>query len=156
MSFKNSKVLAILRMKCPRCQEGDLFPAGTLLHPARFSEMNKSCAKCGQDFEPGLGFYYGAMYASFGFNTLIFIAVWVGMALTLEEVMIGTMVIVLAVVSVALLPLNFRLSRALWINIFVDYEGPAADIPRKKDYTQEMPAKPAALPGRGKIVPKTA
>ena len=131
-------------MKCPRCHEGDLFPPNTLYKPAKFSEMNEACAKCGQNFEPELGFYYGAMYVSFGISTAIFIAVWIGMALVLEEVTIGMMLIALTIASVGLLPLNFRLSRAMWINIFVGYAGPAAQIPRK-NYTAKSPAAEPAL-----------
>jgi hypothetical protein len=34
------------------------------------------------------------------------------------------------VIAVGLLPVTFRLSRAMWINIFIRYEGPCALIPK--------------------------
>jgi hypothetical protein len=38
---------------------------------------------------------------------------------------------VLLFVVIGLLPLNFRWSRVLWINIFVRYEGPCKNMVKK-------------------------
>lgn len=133
-SWKESKFYSILNAKCPRCHEGEMFPPGTLYSPSKFSEMNKFCTCCGQDFEQEPGYYYGAMYVSFGMSTGIFLAVLLVLSFLVEEITFPMVIISVLAVSIGLMPIMFRLSRAIWINIFIHYEGPCSQIPRKKAY----------------------
>ena len=130
MSEHKSLVYSILTTKCPRCREGEMFPKGTL-YSTRFAEMHKGCSCCGQSFEPEPGYYYGAMYVSFGFNVAIFLVALFILYQFTEEVTMTMMIGVVTVVVVGFLPIIFRLSRSLWINIFVRYEGPCSQIPKK-------------------------
>jgi hypothetical protein len=121
---------SILMVKCPRCREGNMFAAGTL-YTSQFAQMHPHCPCCGQVLEPEPGYYYGAMYVSFAFSTGVFLAVLLVLSLLVTEI---TMTMVLAsvlTIVVGLLPLTFRLSRALWIHIFIRYEGSASRIPKQ-------------------------
>ncbi|WP_237144897.1 DUF983 domain-containing protein [Pontibacter pamirensis] len=93
--------------------------------------MNKACPCCGQVFEPEVGYYYGAMYVSFAFNVAIFLVGFFILYQLVEEVTMLMMMGLMAVTVVVLLPVIFRLSRVLWINIFIHYEGPCDQIPKK-------------------------
>lgn len=88
--------------------------------------MYKSCAECGQTFEPEPGFYFGAMFVSYGINTAIFVAVWFVLSLIFDEVTLTMMMIAIVVIVIGLLPLNYRISRSIWINMMVKYRGPVA------------------------------
>jgi uncharacterized protein (DUF983 family) len=110
-------------MRCPKCREGKMFPEGTLF-TTQFMKMNARCACCGQSFTPEPGYYFGAMFVSYGINAALFIAVWLGMYLFMETVSLTAMIIALLIVIFGLLPVTFRLSRVLWIYIFVKYQGP--------------------------------
>ena len=99
-----------------------MFPAGTLYTP-RFIKMNDHCSFCGQSFQPEPGYYFGAMYVSFGINVAFFIAIWLSLHLFIEEVTLTIVMVALLVVVIGLLPITFRLSRVLWIYIFVRYQG---------------------------------
>lgn len=123
MSWKESALYSVLNIKCPRCHEGNMFPKGTL-YSRKFADMNEKCSCCGLHFEPEPGYYYGAMFVSYGFSTAIFIAVWIGLGFFVEEVTMTMMIIALVLAVVLLLPINFRLSRSLWINFFIRYKGP--------------------------------
>jgi phage FluMu protein Com len=123
MKHRNSWFYGILTVKCPRCREGNMFPAGTLYHPKKFMQMNKNCECCGQSFEPEPGYYFGAMFISYAFNTAFFIGVWWALLIVVDEISMPMMLGVLLFVVIGLLPLNFRWSRVLWINIFVRYVG---------------------------------
>ena len=92
--------------------------------------MYSNCPCCGQTFEPEPGYYYGAMYVSFGFSTAIFLGVLFLLSLVVEEVTMAMVLGLVVVIAVGLLPVTFRLSRAVWINIFIRYEGPCAAIPK--------------------------
>lgn len=107
-----------------------MFPEGTL-YSTRFADMHQTCPCCGQTFEPEPGYYYGAMYVSFGFNVGIFLVVLFILYQFVEEVTMAMMMGVIAVVVIGLLPIIFRLSRVIWINIFIRYEGPCSQIPKK-------------------------
>lgn len=123
MNWKASKLYSIFYMKCPRCHEGDMFPSHSLYKPTKFDKMNASCSHCKQSFEPEPGFYFGAMFVSYAINTFLFIASWIILYFLVEEVTLWMMIAVLLVVVVGFLPVIFRLSRAIWINIFVSYKG---------------------------------
>jgi hypothetical protein len=126
---KPSLLYTLVNAKCPRCREGDMFPPGTL-YSRRFAAMYPNCPCCGQTFEPEPGYYYGAMYVSFGFSTAIFLGVLFLLSLVVEEVTMAMVMGLVVVIAVGLLPVTFRLSRAVWINIFIRYEGPCAAIPK--------------------------
>ncbi len=108
-----------------------MFPEGSL-YSTRFADMHPACPCCGQTFEPEPGYYYGAMYVSFGINVGIFLVAFFVLSQFVEEVTMAMLVGVIAVVVVGFLPIIFRLSRALWIHIFIKYEGPCSQIPKKE------------------------
>lgn len=130
MSQPNSLVYSILTAKCPRCREGQMFPSGTLYSP-KFADMHANCACCGQTFEPEPGYYFGAMYVSFAFNVAIFLVSLFLLSQFVAEITMTMMMGTVVGVVVGSLPVIFRWSRALWINIFIHYEGPCAEIPKR-------------------------
>lgn len=131
MAKQGSKLYSILAMKCPRCNEGDLFPPGTFYSPTRFSEMYPKCPCCGQTYEPEPGFYYGAMYVSFGISTAMFLGVFLLLNMLVEEITFMMMLTAILVIVIGFLPVTYRISRSIWLNIFVHYEGPCSQIPKK-------------------------
>jgi uncharacterized protein (DUF983 family) len=124
--MKNRNVFeGIMTMRCPKCREGKMFPEGTL-YSTNFMKMNERCACCSQSFMPEPGYYFGAMFVSYAINAAFFIAVWLGMYLLMDTVSITNMIIALLLVVFGLLPVTFRLSRVLWIYIFIRYQGEPA------------------------------
>lgn len=121
MSESKPLLSSILTGKCPRCREGNMFPKNTL-YTTKFAEMHKNCPCCGQPFEPEVGFYYGAMYVSFGFNVGIFLVAMFLLHFFVEELTMGMMIGVIAATVIGLLPVIFRLSRVIWIYMFVRYD----------------------------------
>lgn len=112
----------ILSMRCPRCREGKMFPEHTL-YSRQFMKMHDHCPCCGQSFTPEPAYYFGAMFVSYALNAAYFIALWVALYILMDDIpdyliIGGTIALV-----IGLLPVTFRLSRVLWIYIFVRYEG---------------------------------
>ena len=130
MSQRKSVLYSIINAKCPRCREGNMFPKGTLYTP-KFADMNHNCPRCGQDLEQEPGYYYGAMYVSFGFNVGIFLVSLLILTQFVEEITLPMMTGVVIAVVVGFLPIIFRLSRAMWIHIFIRYKGSSNQIPGK-------------------------
>lgn len=120
-----SAIAGIVSMRCPKCREGKMFPERTL-YSGRFMKMNEICSCCEQSFMPEPAYYFGAMFVSYALNAAYFIAVWVALYILMDEIPVSLMITVIVVLIIGLLPITFRLSRVLWIYIFVRYEGPAA------------------------------
>ncbi|MFL5765741.1 MAG: DUF983 domain-containing protein [Bacteroidia bacterium] len=118
---KGSKMYSILRLKCPRCQDGDLFLNKNPYNLRLFDKMPPKCTVCGEDFQRESGFYWGAMMVSHATTTLIAVIVhlvvfyFAGWAIAPNIISIVTVILVL-------FPVVFRSSRAIWINIFVKYD----------------------------------
>ncbi|MGV3540645.1 MAG: DUF983 domain-containing protein [Rufibacter sp.] len=130
MNQNRSLLYSLAKAKCPRCREGDMFPKATL-YSTKFADMREYCTCCGQSFEPEPGFYYGAMYVSFALNVGLFLVTLFLLSLFVEEVTMGMLIGLILVTSLGMLPVFFRLARLLWVNIFVKYEGPSAQITQK-------------------------
>ncbi|MDQ3049236.1 MAG: DUF983 domain-containing protein [Bacteroidota bacterium] len=82
--------------------------------------MNAKCGICREDFRKEPGYYFGASYVSYG------ITVAFGILLYVLLCVIGTMdtlpfIISFSVLLIVLMPILYRLSRLIWINMFVSY-----------------------------------
>ena len=97
-----------------------MFPKGNL--PFRFYQMNDRCPGCGQSFEPEPGFYFGAMFVSYGINTALFIAAWMALTLAYPDYSLTLLLGLLTTVVILGLPLTYRLSRSIWLAIFVRFD----------------------------------
>lgn len=122
MNNNPSILTSIITCKCPKCRKGDMFEKGNFFHPLRFHRMNKSCDRCGQNFEPEPGFYFGAMFVSYAVNTALFIGVWVLLSLFVDDYSLTTLLVLLGITVIAFLPLTYRISRSVWIAIFVPFQ----------------------------------
>jgi uncharacterized protein (DUF983 family) len=122
MSTKEARLYSIAACKCPRCHEGDMFRYKLSWNPKKFMEMNEECDNCGLKFTPEVGFYYGAMYISYGFATIEFALVLVVSYALFGELDTWSIMGIVAMVFVVLSPINFRLGRSGWLNIFNKYD----------------------------------
>ncbi len=114
---------AILKAKCPKCREGNLFPVAL----ASFSELtkiNNTCPNCGEDLMPEPDFYYGAMYISYGMSVALFLAVVVAINILFGEMAIWIYILSVVMLNVLLLPLMLRYSKVLYLYLLgkIHYE----------------------------------
>ena len=109
-------ISALWQGKCPRCRKGKVFTY-PLRRITRFSVMNPTCSHCNASFEPEPGFYFGAMFVSYAFNVALFIVCWI-LLYFLFDVSDWTFVAVIAVAAIAFTPVNYRISRLLFLYWF--------------------------------------
>jgi hypothetical protein len=79
--------------------------------------MNKSCSSCEASFEPEPGFYFGAMYVSYGFTIVLFIFIWGALRFFFNPSDLVYFVAIVAAATVST-PLSFRYSRILFLYWF--------------------------------------
>lgn len=84
-----------------------------------FFSMPKYCEKCNLNFIPEPGFYYGAMYVSYGLSIIITILTYLIMAsFDFNFWTIIWSVIPILIISI---PYLFKVSRVIWINMFINF-----------------------------------
>ncbi len=120
---KGTKLYSILNQKCPRCHEGDLFEERNPYKLSKIFDMPAECPKCGQPYSLEPSFYYGAMYVNYGLTVGLGIAVFIAMLVLGEEWQLHEYLIAIIGAILITMPLNFRLGRSIWINMFVKYKG---------------------------------
>jgi uncharacterized protein (DUF983 family) len=113
-----NSIISVLQCKCPRCQKGNLFTNNASFNIPKMMEMPDKCPVCGLDFHQEPGYYYGAMFVSYGFATLELVLVLLLLTAFWGTLSILTTVAIVAVVFSLMSPLNFRWGRSGWIAIF--------------------------------------
>ncbi len=129
MLGKGSKLYSIAKLKCPRCHQGNLFENNSLLGYRKMSIMLDHCPVCHQVYEPEPGYYYGAMFISYSLTSGPTLALVGIMMLFSEEITLWMFMAALLLSLLLFMPAIFKLSRAIWINIFVSYNPAAAENP---------------------------
>ncbi len=117
MASTDSVLLAMMAQKCPRCRLGPLFKYSAL-DLRRFDEMYDDCVACGQYYEPEVGFYWGAMYISYGFSTVVVFFTGVLLYYLANDPPVWVYVTAVAVVALAFTPLLFRYARVVMLYFF--------------------------------------
>ena len=118
MRFHETRLYSILANKCPRCHKGSFFETCNPYDLKRFTKMNGRCSACGEDFNRETGFYFGAAYVSYGLTVGFGIGLYL-LLCVLGNVDTAPFLIAFSVLLIALLPIFFRLSRLIWIHLFV-------------------------------------
>ena len=121
MFKKGTKIYSVLRGKCPSCHKGDFFKHSFTMNLFRVNKIKKTCSYCDLKYMIEPAFYFGALYVSYGITVALCIVTFVISKLILNVALL-TSFITIFVVLILFIPVNLRLSRILWINMFVSYK----------------------------------
>ena len=121
MLKKGLKLNSILTGTCPKCQEESMYAGKNLYNPEFTIKMNEQCSHCGLHYKIEPSFFYGSMYVSYGLGVALgvaaFIIFYFGFKTNIKTAFIG-----IASSLILLMPVIMRLSRNIWINIFISYD----------------------------------
>jgi uncharacterized protein (DUF983 family) len=133
MLKKGNKLNSILTGSCPKCQSESMYKF-KYAYKKIFSalQMNEKCSHCGLYYKIEPSFFYGAMYVSYGISIAFAFA-----AFTVSYGILSTTLVTsfAAIIGTLILtfPIIIRLSRNIWINMFVSYKEDAiAEFKNKK------------------------
>ena len=121
MFKKGTKLYSIVNGKCPKCHEGKFFVHGITFNPSKITKIDDNCSVCNLTYMLEPSFFYGAMYVNYGITVAISVVVFLIAKLGLELSLLHSFLFVLGALVITA-PLNLRLSRILWINMFVSYD----------------------------------
>ncbi len=112
------KLKSIFKMKCPQCLEADFF----ISHPYDLKNAGKTpqrCPNCDLDFRREPGYYFGALYISYGMGVALFATIYWSFVLFVPDFNVWLTITIIAIATFALGPYMYALSKIIWINMFV-------------------------------------
>ena len=118
---KGTKVYSIFKGKCPKCHEGEFFKYKFTFNPSKITQLHNNCPKCGLKYMIEPSFFYGAMYVNYALTTALSIITFLIAKLVFNLSLLQSFAAIF-IALVVLAPFNLRLSRLLWINMFVSYK----------------------------------
>ena len=121
MLKKGSKLYSILTGTCPRCHQESMYIDKNPYNMLNIYKMHERCSQCGQPYKIEPSFYFGAMYVSYGLGVAIAIAAFI-VSFAFIKTSLKTAFIVIIAALIIPMPLIMRISRNIWINLFVSYD----------------------------------
>jgi uncharacterized protein (DUF983 family) len=121
MFRKGNKLYSILKGVCPKCHQEGMY---MIRNPYILSEtlkMHEHCSHCNTKYKIEPSFFYGSMYVSYGVGIAFAIVAFIVSFFFFDS---GRNIAFLSIVStlVISLPIILRLSRNIWINLFMNYD----------------------------------
>ena len=112
-----SKVLNVLKCKCPNCKKGKIFNTKGNILLLKIPKMNDRCPQCNYKFERETGFFFGAMFVSYALAAAQMIT---SLVIFWYIIDISPLRVFAIIVLIAFLfsTTNFKLSRSIWIYLF--------------------------------------
>ncbi|WP_089355979.1 DUF983 domain-containing protein [Ekhidna lutea] len=109
-----SVLTSVLRARCPRCKQGDIFTHSSL-NLKKMASMHANCPSCNLKYEKEPGNFYGAMYVSYGISTGIFLVTAFVLYYFFNDPALNVYLISILLVALILFPFNFRYSRVIFL-----------------------------------------
>ncbi|MCI5057189.1 MAG: DUF983 domain-containing protein [Flavobacteriales bacterium] len=121
MLKKGSKLYSIFKLKCPHCHEGPFFEKSLLSWKA-MGKVNSKCPNCGNSNNKEPGFYYGAMYVSYGLGIALFVTIWAAFTIFSPNYSWVSLLVTLVLIQLLSFPVIYGLSKIIWANFFIRYK----------------------------------
>ncbi|MFS4467544.1 DUF983 domain-containing protein [Maribacter sp. 2210JD10-5] len=119
--FKGTKIYSILTGSCPVCHRESMYLRKNPYQIAEVLKMHERCGYCHTKYKIEPSFFFGAMYVSYGVGLVFAGMVFVLVYLIFNFGLITTFIAVV-ITQILLLPIILRLSRNIWINIFMTFD----------------------------------
>ncbi len=120
-SLKGLKIYSIANRKCPICHEGNYFVGNNPYDLKNFDKDRINCEQCGHKFEIENGFYYGAMYISYGLSVAIGVSIFMALYVLFDALPLWVYIVSIIIGIIVFMPVSFRISRMVWMNMFSGY-----------------------------------
>ncbi|WP_028289576.1 DUF983 domain-containing protein [uncultured Olleya sp.] len=121
MFKKGSKLYSIFTGTCPKCHEESMYTNPNPYAISKLFSMHERCSNCDTKYKIEPSFFYGSMYVSYGVGIAFAVAAFI-----ISYVFLGssttTAFVAIIFTLVVFYPIIVRLSRNIWINIFMSYD----------------------------------
>ena len=121
MIGKGNKIYSILFGACPKCHQESMYVDKNPYHITDVLKIHDHCSHCNTKYRMEPSFFYGSMYVSYGVGIAFAISAFIVSFVILNSSLV-TAFIVIVVTLIAFMPIIMRLSRNIWINLFMNYD----------------------------------
>ncbi|MCF7559038.1 DUF983 domain-containing protein [Sabulilitoribacter multivorans] len=121
MFKKGTKLYSILKGACPKCHEESMFKNKNPYMLSEALSMYEKCSNCGTRYKIEPSFFYGSMYVSYSVGIAFAVAAFVISHFIFEA---GINLVFISIIGtlIVFMPVILRLSRNIWINLFIHYD----------------------------------
>ena len=121
MIGKGNKISSILFGACPKCHQESMYVDKNPYHITDVLKIHDHCSHCNTKYRMEPSFFYGSMYVSYGVGIAFAISAFIVSFVILNSSLV-TAFIAIVVTLIAFMPIIMRLSRNIWINLFMNYD----------------------------------
>lgn len=121
MFKKGSKLYSIFTGTCPKCHGESMYVNKNPYVLSEIFNMHEHCSVCHTKYKIEPSFFYGAMYVSYAVGIAFAVAAFVISFLVFNA---GIHVVFISIIGtlIVFFPIILRLSRNIWINLFMHYD----------------------------------
>lgn len=119
--LKGTKIYSIFKGVCPKCHQESMYETKNPYVLSDVLKINEKCSHCDTRYRMEPSFFYGSMYVSYGVGIAFAVAAFVISYLFLSTSLL-TAFISIVVTMILFGPIIMRLSRNIWINMFMSYD----------------------------------
>ncbi|MBC3845036.1 DUF983 domain-containing protein [Winogradskyella echinorum] len=121
MIKKGMKLYSILYGACPKCHQESMYVNKNPYALSEILTIHDKCSHCNTRYRMEPSFFYGSMYVSYGVGIAFAVAAFVNSYLIFESSLVTAFIAIVATL-VGFMPIIMRLSRNIWINLFMSYD----------------------------------
>lgn len=121
MIRKGMKLYSILFGSCPKCHQESMYVNKNPYVLSEALKMHERCSHCNTKYKIEPSFFYGSMYVSYGVGIAFAVAAFIISNVIFDSSLI-TAFIAIVLTLVGFMPIIMRLSRNIWINLFMSYD----------------------------------
>lgn len=119
--LKGTKFYSVLTGNCPVCHNESMYAVKNPYRLLKVISMNERCSHCQTKYQMEPSFFFGAMYVSYGVGITIGLSAFLIAHYILKLDLIGNYIVIVITV-LALYPFILRISRNIWINLFLSFD----------------------------------
>ena len=121
MIKKGSKIYSILTGSCPKCHGESMYENKNPYVLSDVLKIKEKCSHCETKYRLEPSFFYGSMYVSYGVGIAFAVAAFIISHLFFDSSLNVSFISIIGTL-VVFGPIIMRLSRNIWINMFVNYD----------------------------------
>ncbi|MDG5492750.1 DUF983 domain-containing protein [Psychroserpens sp. SPM9] len=119
--LKGTKIYSIFTGSCPKCHQESMYQTKNPYVLSDVLKINDHCSHCETRYRLEPSFFYGSMYVSYGVGIAFAVAAFIISYVMLETSLLTAFLSIVGTL-VILGPIIMRLSRNIWINLFMSYD----------------------------------
>lgn len=121
MLKKGNKMYSIFTGACPKCHHESMYINKNPYVVSETLKMHERCSQCKTKYKIEPSFFYGSMYVSYGVGIAFAFAAFL-ISYGLFESSRNIAFLSIVITMIVCLPIILRLSRNIWINLFMHYD----------------------------------